>query len=348
MSKVPISEVKPGMVVEKPVYSPIDNKLLLTYGTRLQESMIKKLKSIRIKELEIADQYTIFVKPIEKMAVSLKDTYEHVIRKYSSEQLAGNLTDDMVDIIRMVKNTVSKICLNIDILELCFQMKVLKDNRLFKHAIHTSVFSGIVAGALDLKDDMFDIMVGGLLHNIGCVEMPFLIGLEKRKPQEELLWKEHPSYGYYFSLQQNISRSIAEIILQHHENWDGTGYPKQLKGEAIALGARIVNVCSMVSNHIHFEHMQPYESMEYLYCGSNIFFDPKIVDTFISTITLYPLGALVRLTTDEVGIISNVRYNRGPRPIVTVYFNRFNKPLSEPTKIDLGKERTIFIKEILD
>jgi hypothetical protein len=88
--------------------------------------------------------------------------------------------------------------------------------------------------------------------------------------------------------------------------------------------------------------------MEYLYGGSKIFFDPKIVDTFISNITLYPLGALVRLTTDEVGIISNVRSNRGPRPIVTVYFNRFNKPLSQPTKIDLGKERTIFIKEILD
>lgn len=310
--------------------------------------MIKKLKSLNIKELEIADPYTIFVKPLEKMAVSLKDTYDHVISKYSSEQPAGNLTDDMIEIIRMVKNTVSKICMNKDILDLCFQMKVLNDNRLFNHAIHTSVFSGIVAGALNLKDDMFDIMVGGLLQNIGCVEMPFLIGIEKRKSQEELLWREHPSYGYYFTIQNNISRSIAEIILQHHENWDGTGYPKKLKGEAITLGARIVNVCSSVSRHIHFDHMQPYETMEYLYCGSNVFFDSKIVDTFISNITLYPLGALVRLTTDEVGIISNVRYNRGPRPIVMVYFNRFNKPLSEPIKIDLGKERTIFIEEILD
>ena len=211
------------------------------------------------------------------MAVYMKDTYDHVISKYSSDQPEGNLTDDMIEIVHMVKNTVSKICMNKDILEFCFQMKVLKDNRLFKHAIYTSVLSGIVAGALNLKDDMFDIMVGGLLNDIGCLEMPFLIGLEKKKSQEELLWREHPSYGYYLSIQNNISRPIAEIILQHHENWDGSGYPKQLKGEAISLGARIVNVCSLVSHHIHFDHMQPYETMEYLYCGSNIFLIPRLL-----------------------------------------------------------------------
>lgn len=84
----------------------------------------------------------------------------------------------------------------------------------------------------------------------------------------------------------------------------------------------------MVSHHIHFEHMQPYESMEYLYCGSNIFFDPKIVDTFISTITLYPLGALVRLTTDEVGIIDiTVVHDQLLRYTSIVLINHFQNRL---------------------
>jgi HD-GYP domain-containing protein (c-di-GMP phosphodiesterase class II) len=227
-------------------------------------------------------------------------------------------------------------------------MKILQDGLLFKYSVLTSVFSGLVTGAMGLYTDMYDVMVGGLLHNVGCMEMPFLIGVKDLKDQQLLLWKEHPVYGYYFSIQQNVSRDIAKIILHHHENWDGSGYPNQLTGEEIPLGARIINVCSTVSSKIYYEHVQPYEAMEYIYGGSNMFFDKKIVDAFVGNITLYPLGAMVRLTTGEVGIVSNVRKNFGPRPIVHVFYNRFNKPLSEPIIVDLGKERTVFISEILN
>jgi len=347
MYMVNISEVKAGMVIEKPVYSPIDNKMLLTYGTILKDTIIRKLADIGIKQLEIADQYTIFLNPADQMAIILKENYNHIIKKYSSKQPEGNLCDAMIPIAQMVKKTVDLICENAAILDICLQMKIIKDSRLFNYSILTSVFSGLVAGALNLQEDMFDIMVGGLLHNLGCLEMPFLIGVKRLKGQEELLWKEHPLYGYYFSIQQNIPRSIAEIILHHHENWDGSGYPKHLKGEDIPFGARIVSVCSTISDQIYFEHIQPYESMEYLYCGSNIFFDKRIVDAFVNNITLYPLGALVRLSTGEVGIISNVRYNHGQRPIVNVYYNDVNKPLLEPKIVDLGKERTVFISEVL-
>lgn len=348
MKKISIYEAKPGMILSRPVYSPGSKKILLSYDTELKDPVIRKLAEMGIKEIYIADKYTIFVKPDRQMEVLLNATYNLVINRYSSQNPEGNLCDAMVSIARHVKNTAETICKNEDILNLCVQMKILKDNRLFHYSILTSVFSGLVAGALGLYDDIYNIMVGGLLHNIGCLEMPFLIGAKERKGQEDLLWKEHPTYGYYFTIQQNIPRNIAEIILYHHENWDGTGYPKKLKGDEIPLGARIVSVCSTVSSYLHFENMQPYEAMEFLYGTSNINFDKNIVDVFIKNITLYPLGSLVRLTTGEVGIISNVRHNKGPRPIVTVFFNRFNKPLSDPHIVDLGKERTVFISEVLE
>jgi HD-GYP domain-containing protein (c-di-GMP phosphodiesterase class II) len=336
------------MVLARPVYSPDNQQILLSYGTKLKDSSIQKLISVGVKEVDIADQYTIFVDPVVQMEKILKENYFKEITRYSSENPEGNLCDEMVTIARMVKSTVNTICKKEEILNFCVQMKIQKDNRLFSYAILTSVFSGLVAGALGLFDDMYNIMVGGLLHNIGCLEMPFLIGVKNLKGQEELLWKEHPVYGYYFTIQNNIPRPIAEIILHHHENWDGSGYPKKLKEEEIPLGARIVSVCSTVSSFMYFDNVQPYEAMEYLYCSSNIFFDKKIVDAFVNNITLYPLGSLVRLTSGEVGIVSNVRQNKGPRPIVNVYYNRFNKPLSEPHIIDMGKERTIFISEVLE
>lgn len=347
MKKIFLSELKPGMVLQNPVYTPDNQKILLSYGTKLNDFMIKKLVAMGIREVDIADPYTVFISPKDQMAISLKEAYYKIIKKYSPDKAESNLSDIMVAIANEVKATVDKICENEEILDFCIQMKICLDGRLFNHSVMTSVFSGLIAGTLGMQDTMYPIMVGALLHNIGYLEMPFLIGHKNMNSQEELLWKEHPVYGYYIAIQHNIPRSIAELILHYKENWDGSGFPNKLKGEAIPAGSRIISICSTVSSHIHFDNMQPYESMEYIYGGSNFYFDKQIVNAFVSNITLYPLGALVRLTTGEVGIIANVRQNRGPRPIINVYYNRFNKPLSQPKTVDLGKERTVFISEVL-
>lgn len=56
---------------------------------------------------------------------------------------------------------------------------------------------------------------------------------------------------------------------------------------------------------------------------------------------------MVRLSTKEVGIVANIRKNEGSRPIIKVYYNRVNRPITEDKIIDLGKERNIFVEEIL-
>ncbi len=88
-------------------------------------------------------------------------------------------------------------------------------------------------------------------------------------------------------------------------------------------------------------------AVEELYGTSGIYFDPDVVQAFVNNIPIYPLGEMVRLSTKEVGIVSNIRKNKGPRPIIKIYYNRVNRPISEDKIIDLGVERTIFIEEIL-
>ena len=88
-------------------------------------------------------------------------------------------------------------------------------------------------------------------------------------------------------------------------------------------------------------------AIEELYGTSGIYYDPEVVKVFVNNIPIYPLGVMVRLSTQEVGIVSNIRKNEGPRPIVKIYYNRVNRPITEDKIVDLGKERTIFIEEIL-
>lgn len=349
MSKISIKCVKPGMVLESPIYTETNNKLLLPAGAVLSERNIAYLEKIDFTFLDIADRYTTFATPFQKMKEYLKKMYGHYISIYASEKEEENLCDEMAFAAKVTRKIVEDVCERENIVNICMQMYIQDSDLFFEHAVLTSVLSGLLAGSLSLpEEEIENIILAGLLHNIGVLEMAYLIPRkDELTGQEELLWKEHPSYGYYFAIQEGISREAANIIVMHHERWDGTGYPNHLKGNEIPIEAQVVSICGSISDFIIFRKQQPYEAVEYLYGTSNMHFDKKIVDAFSNNVALYPLGTLVRLTTGEVGVVSNIRKNRGTRPIINVYYNRFKKPYLTPKVVDLAKQRTVFISQIL-
>lgn len=348
MYQIAIHEAKIGMVLVEPVIDQESQKLLVKEGQILNQNIIKKLADWNVQLISVADLHSLQINPIDKMQVTLKDSYSDAISLYSSMQIAGNKRDDIPQIVKKMQRIIDNICKEEKILNYCLEMRMVKERNLYKKAVHTSVFAGLLAGAYGCRMEMMqNVMIGGLLHDSGCLEMTFLIGKQNKTPQEELLWKEHPTYGYYFAIQNELSREMAEIIQHHEEHVDGSGYPKQLKGDEIPLGARIVAICSNITENIIYNDMKPYEALELIYGTSGIYFDAKLVNLFLGSIALYPMGALVRLSTGEVGVITNIRKNPGARPVVSVYYNSVNRPLSTPKIIDLGVQRTIFIEEIL-
>lgn len=348
MYRIALVEARAGMVLAESVMSEDGKSLLLKAGQVLNSGMIHKLEERNVALISVSDIYSLQINPIDQMQVALKRSYYAAIDKYSSIQIVGNKNDNIPKIVKRMYGIIDHICKNEIILDYCLQMRMVKERNLSEKAVETSVFSGLLAGVYGCDDEeMSNIMAGGLLHDTGCLEMTFLIGKAGKTKQEDLLWREHPTYGYYFALQNNLSREIAEIIQYHEEKYDGSGYPKQLKGEEIPLGARIVAICANVTENTIYNGMKPYEALEVIYATSGTYFDAKLVTLFVGSIALYPMGALVRLSTGEVGVITNIRKNHGPRPIVSVYYNSFNKPLSSPKVIDLGQQRTIFIEEIL-
>ncbi len=348
MYRIAIQEAKIGMVLAEPVIDLGGKKLLVKEGQVLNQNIIKKLEEWEVQLISVADIYSLQIHPIDKMQVTLRDAYTAVISQYASMQLAGNKRDDIPAIVKKMDGIIENICANTKILNYCLEMRMVRERNLFDKAVSTSVFAGLMAGASGCRaEQMQDIMIGGLLHDSGCLEMTFLIGRKERNTQEELLWREHPTYGYYFAIQNELSREIAEMIQYHEEHYDGSGYPKQLKGEEIPLGARIVAICSNITENIVYHGMKLYEALEVIYGTSGMLFDAKLVNLFVGSVALYPMGALVRLSTGEVGVITNIRKNYGERPIVSVYYNSVNRPLSAPKIVDLGIQRTIFIEEVL-
>lgn len=347
MGLLNINEIKPGMELEQAVMSPENGHCLLAAGSILSIRNIEKLKKMEITSAYIKDRNTIFISPHDKMHKTLVYDFTMKLRQTAPKNPEANKNNYVVTIANYLEKLIFKIARREEILDFLVQLRIINKTYLYDVAIETAVLSGIVAGCMDLSNDEIEAaVICGLLHDIGVAEMPFLINVESFAPQQESLWKEHPTYGYYFAAQENIPKNIAAGIRYHHERFNGSGYPKGLAGEEIPILARIVSVCSHYADLI-MKNKPPYMAVEELYGTSGLYFDPAVVNAFVNNIPIYPLGVMVRLSTKEVGIVANIRKNEGPRPIIKIFYNRVNRPITEDKIVDLGKERTIFIEEIL-
>lgn len=117
------------------------------------------------------------------------------------------------------------------------------------HGIEVSRLAGILAKEMKLDPDFcHDIEIAGMLHDIGKLRAStYLYGGEEDTLNVEKMRyvRMHASLGYEVVKNEGYSDRICEMILHHHENYDGTGYPDNLMGKAIPLGARILRVCDV-------------------------------------------------------------------------------------------------------
>ncbi|MBI3159265.1 MAG: PAS domain S-box protein [Chloroflexi bacterium] len=146
-----------------------------------------------------------------------------------------------------------------------------------------------MAHALGINgSDLINIHRGALLHDIGKMGIPDSI-LQKRGELTEEEWhimRQHPLYAYEMLSPITYLRPALDIPYCHHEKWDGSGYPRGLKGEEIPLPARIfaiVDVWDALISDRPYSHAWPIENAkEYIRSQAGAHFDPKLVEAFLT------------------------------------------------------------------
>lgn len=121
-----------------------------------------------------------------------------------------------------------------------------RDGQTFGHSQRVGELCETAARLLHLSDEECNtIRVGGILHDLGKIAIPDSILLKPGKltPEEYEIIKTHPTEGAQILAEHPEQRAVSEIVLHHHERWDGAGYPDGLKGDTIPIGSRIVNAC---------------------------------------------------------------------------------------------------------
>ena len=171
-------------------------------------------------------------------------------------------------------------------------MEALYENcpREKSHAINVSQISEKIAINMKLPEtEIKRVKDGGLYHDIGKVvlDKDILNKKDKLEDAEREEMERHPLIGYRLINLFNETLDIAEIVLTHHERWDGSGYPKGLKGEEIPLLARIISVAEVydaMTNQVGGKGFTHAEAVEEIKSQSGSRYDPKIVESFLEII----------------------------------------------------------------
>jgi putative nucleotidyltransferase with HDIG domain len=166
-----------------------------------------------------------------------------------------------------------------------------RDRYTSHHSENVSKYAVQIAEKMKLSKDLCNtVRVGGLLHDIGKIGIPehILNKSGKLSEDEYNIIKSHPTIG--FEMLRHVAdykkNGVLDIVLYHHERYDGKGYPKGLKGDEIPLAARIVAVAdtfdAMVSKRVYRNEMDLTYTLNEIRQNRGTQFDPEITDAFLS------------------------------------------------------------------
>lgn len=220
------------------------------------------------------------------------------------------------------------------------------------HSLNVAVLSMILARELHLPAEVVRVIgMGALFHDIGLAEIPPRIvhnpgNLTKA---ERDFRKLHCQYGADIGRKAGLPAAALQIILQHHERHDGSGYPRQLKGDAIDPLARIValaNTYDKLCNPANpAQAMTPHEALALMFGQQRHRHDPKLLQIFIRFMGVYPAGTVVSLSNEAMGLVIAVNAARPLKPTVVVYDPEV--PKHEAIVLDLEEEPDINITKAI-
>ena len=217
------------------------------------------------------------------------------------------------------------------------------DTYTFQHSVSVCTLLVTFCRHLDLGTDIIhEAGVAGMLHDIGKMRVPdhILNKPGKLTDDEFEIMKAHVKLGLE-TLRQTpgISRTVIQVTGEHHERFEGSGYPFGMMGDEISqLGrmAAIVDVYDAItSNRIYHRGMEPPAALTKLFEWSEHHFDPALVQHFIHAIGIYPVGSLVRLESRRLAVVVEQGAQGLLFPIVRVFYDIAKGRMLEPFDLDL-------------
>ncbi len=276
-----------------------------------------------------------------KSARIIQQEAEGVVRNIMHDvRLGRSIQSDRVK--KAVSNMADSILRNEDALLSLTRIRKY-DEYTFVHSLDVCIFCLSMGRHMNLsRDEMLDVGIGALLHDCGKMKIPLQI-LNKPQALSASDWVEvrkHPLYSMeIMEKSPGIPERSKELAVQHHERFNGAGYPFGLQGDGIGIFGQVAGIVdfydAITADRPYRKALQPHEGIRQIYERCQVEFSGFLVERFIQCIGIYPFGTLVLLDTEEMGIVCGVNSETLLRPKVLVINRNSKTPYAQPFLVDL-------------
>lgn len=343
---------------EKLSFDVCDNegRILIKAGTVLSKQHINKLYDHGIFSVKIDGYDNDYL----EYKSNLKDEYMESL-KHSSLKNMPIMFDKIVNgsfdkpeeytdnVYSMVDHILEEGSVNTNL----FEIKSY-DDYTYIHCVDTCIMAVFLGSTLHLpKDQLRDLSVAAILHDIGKTKISNSIITKQGKLTDEefSIIQSHPIYG------EEILRTISSIpsivikaVAQHHEKFNGKGYPYGVSGNNINIFARIISICDVFTavsaNRSYRKRFDPYDAYELILSSAGTQFDPTLVNCFKETFSVYPLGCSLILSNGFEGIVIGQNKGFPDRPILKI-FKKFHQDIFSPFELNLLEHINVTVKDVI-
>ncbi|OOB79861.1 MAG: hypothetical protein ATN34_05565 [Epulopiscium sp. Nele67-Bin002] len=342
MRLIPVTALKEDTKIALDILDE-NAKILLQKGTVVNKDDIKNLKNNKIASVYAVDDYCFndrFTYTSQPSNILRKVV---VLKKVAKMAAQGTATKEiLLEAIETVNTIVTVLQDQKVNWKIVYEPRKILSNDFEEKTIYIAMMSALFALKLGFsKREASAICLGALLKDIALVNATTGWADDKNNTQ-------HPLKGYnYLKDQYHLPEDILNIVLHHEEYYDGTGYPNNLKGEAICAGARIISIVDMyyrikttTNNYCSTLEIDFIKRMSQL--------DPNYLDIFLSSVDIYDPDTLVELTNGGIAVVNNTPPLNPFQPEVTVIKSEthFTGEVLNLAKIfDLNIKRIVYYVE---
>lgn len=275
------------------------------------------------------------------------ETYQHTVQE-TERALQVAVQEDLRDAVDQARQLILQVtqhlasgALSIGMAHLMTRGNISQSAAM--HALETTLLAVAVGQELSLKPDaMQELGIAALWHDLGEMfeARPGRAPVPRLTPSRQGI-QRHPEYGRRLIQRiPNIPRSIDEIVYQHHEHLDGSGYPRRLQQEAIHPLARVLRVVDVYNDLLSGadpdHESTPQQVLSELYVVRKRQLWPEAVVALVRVLTIYPPGSFVQLSNGMIGLVVQIHREDPLRPLVMAHHE--NAAKTSTVLLDLSSE----------
>ena len=307
MRYMPMAKVETGMALGQDIYNG-EGRLILGRHVILNNDNLQELLSLGFPAIYIDDEFTedLMVTEVIRPEVkreALKMVHDLFLDNKNLPMEQHNLQEVVIDVMEEVLNNGDVMCNMLDI--------KTYDDYVYFHSVNVAVLSTMIGAACNMNKEELDILTtAALLHDVGkrFVEEDVLNVKRALTEEERIMIVQHPKLGYDFLVENfDFLPEVYDSVLEHHEWYNGCGYPLRRSGSEIPIYARIIKLAdvydALTSKLPYHEAVPPSEAVEYIMANAGAEFDPELVDVFMRKIAVYPEGCEVRLSDGRTAVV---------------------------------------------